>query len=110
MTTQSYYDRTKDELQRLATGDPSAQFLDFGGVNKNLSPQLILLLIQFRTMGHILGLAFTEKWADRLEVYMLAKHGRARTDTLEALKLIYSNKAHESPLTAITQSATGERK
>jgi hypothetical protein len=110
MTTQSYYDKTKDELQRMATGDPSAQFLDFGGVNKHLSPQLILLLMQFRTMGDILGLSFTKGWADRLEVYMLTKHGRARADTLEALKLIYSSKGKESPLASITQSATGQPK
>ena len=110
MTQQSYYDRTKDILQRMATGDPSAQFLDFGGVNKNLSPQLILLLLQFRTMSYLLGLDFADKWADHLEVYMLTKHGRARADTLEALKLIYSVKGKESPLAGITQSATGERK
>lgn len=110
MTLPSYYDIIKSDLQRMASGDPSSQFLDFGGVNKTLSPSLILLSLQMRLMGTILGMEdWINPWCDQVERYALTNKGRAREDTLEALKLIYSVKGRESPISAAASSALGTK-
>lgn len=109
MTMPSYYDIIKGDLLRLSSGDPSSQFLDFGGINKNLSSAIVLLTLQLRFFGDILGYDWTQSFCDDVERYMLTIHGRARDDTLEALKLIYASIKKDNPIQSAVNSATGQR-